>query len=316
MCEKLLQKRALMNQTKNILRGAALTLVGAICLASPLSGQTSEPIVIKPLFEYPVAPDNIESLEGKSNYLMEHFWDGMDFAQSGSVDQNALNDAFGVYVAPMRWSEPEVAEASVTKLISRISKNPILSIQFAKAAEEALYGPRASFWNDVIFIKFLDNVISCKGVKKERKLRYEQLRAQLTNTLRGSMPPEFDYTRVDGSIAHYHPNGVITIIEFGNPDCDDCRMAKLKLDTNVRLSQLVDKGKVNVVFINVDPDEGWQEKLKDYPSKWHVGASDTVGEIYDLRATPSIYVMDSAGHVAAKNVPVTTAIDIAVAAAQ
>lgn len=272
-------------------------------------------LIIEPLFEYPVAPDEIDGLEEKADYLVEHFWDKMDFTQKTTVDQNALNDAFSVYVTPMRWADPAKTNESITRLISKIEKNPSLSIQFSKAAEEALYGTRAEFWNDEIFIRFLDNLIKCKGVKPERKLRAELLRKQLTNTMRGSVPPEFDYTRPDNSKAHYHPNGVITIIEFGDPDCDDCRFAKLKLDTNVSLSRLVEKGMVNVLFINVDPDEGWQEKLKEYPKSWHVGASDEVGEIYDLRETPSLYVIDREGKVAAKNVTVQTAIEIATAAA-
>lgn len=275
-----------------------------------------EQIIVEPLFEYPVAPEDMESLQDKSEYLLEHFWDRMDFKSKSSVDQSALNHAFAVYVTPMRWASETKAFASVDKLISSISKNPTLSIQFAKAAEEALYGPRADIWNDEIFIRFLDNVIKNKQVKKERKMRYQRLRDQLSNTLRGTLPPEFDYTRVDGTRAHYHPNGVITVIEFGDPDCDDCRMARLKMETNVAFSRLVEKGKVNVLFINPDPDEGWQEKLKAYPSAWHAGASDDVSDLYDLRVTPSIYVIDREGKVAAKNIPVTTAMEMAVAAAE
>lgn len=274
-----------------------------------------EMLIIEPLFDYPVAPEDLDGLEAKADYLVEHFWDKMDFSQKTTVDQNALNDAFSVYVTPMRWANPVKTNESITRLISKIEKNPSLSIQFSKAAEEALYGTRAEFWNDEIFIRFLDNLIKCKGVKPERKLRAELLRKQLSQTMRGSVPPEFDYTRPDNSRAHYHPNGVITIIEFGDPDCDDCRLAKLKLDTNVGLSRLVEKGMVNILFINVDPDDGWQEKLKEYPKAWHVGASDEVGDIYDLRETPSLYVIDREGKVAAKNVTVQTAIELASAAA-
>ena len=137
----------------------------------------------------------------------------------------------------------------MTRLIQSISKNPALTLQFAKAAEEALYGPRAEFWNDDIFLRFVDNMLACKGVRKERKARYERLRTLLGNTRRGSVPPEFDYTTPEGKISHYSPNGVITVIEFGDPDCDDCRHAKLKMDTDIRFSSLVDRGKVNVLFI-------------------------------------------------------------------
>lgn len=273
-------------------------------------------IVIEPLFEYPVAPDDLDGLQARSNWLVEHFWDSMNFKEKSSVDQNALNDAFKVYVTPMRFASEEASEASAAKLISQIAKNPVLSIQFAKAAEEALYGPRAEVWNDALVVRFFDNVIKNKGIKKDRKVRFERIRNQLANTLRGAVPPEFDYTTPDGKQSHYYPNGVITIIEFGDPGCDECRMAKLKMDTNVRLGNLIDKGKVNVLFVVPDPEDGWQSELKDYPSKWHVGASESVSDLYDIRRTPTLYVIDREGKVAAKNIDVLTAISIATAAAE
>ena len=293
------------------------TIISTALLSLAVTGMSAqEQIVIEPLFEYVSAPDDMDGLQERSDYLMEHFWDPMNFKDKTSVDQNALNDAFKTYVAPMRFADATKVDASIAKLLSQISKNPVLSLQFAKAAEEALYGPRANYWHDGIFLRFIDIVMHNKGVKKERKLRYERLRTQLNNTLKGSVPPGFDYTTPDGKTAHYHPNGVITVIEFGDPDCDDCRMSKLKMETDVRFSSNVDKGKVNVLFIYADPEDGWEDKLKDYPSKWHVGASETVTDIYDLRETPSIYVIDREGKIAAKLVDVRTAMQIASAAAE
>lgn len=120
----------------------------------------------------------------------------------------------------------------------------------------------------------------------------------------------------EGKKSHYSPNGIITVIEFGDPDCDECRMAKLKMDTNVKFNSLIDKGKVNVLFVYVDPEEGWQSKLKDYPDKWYVGASETASELYDVRTTPALYVIDRKGRVAVKLVDVETAMQIATAAAE
>lgn len=278
--------------------------------------QTDNIIVIDALFDYPQPPDTMSNFTDRANYLVDNFWNPMDFKSKSSVDQNALNDAFVVYTTAMRFADEDKVEASVKNLISKIEKNTVLTLQFAKAAEETLYGERATVWNDNIYLEFINNVLSNKQIKKERKLRYKHLHDILSNTLRGTVPPEFDYRTPDGRTAHYSPNGVITVIEFGDPDCLDCRMAKLRMDTDVTFSTLVDKGKVNVLFINVNPEEGWEEKLKDYPGTWHVGAAEDIDEIYDLRQSPSIYVIDREGRVAAKHVTVETAMQIAGAAAE
>lgn len=273
-------------------------------------------IIIEPLFEYPTAPETLEGLQEKSDWLMDHFWDKMDFKNKTTVDQNALNDAFATYVTPMRFADVKKAEESVKKLISSISKNAALSYQFAKAAEEALYGPRAELWNDDIFLMFIDNVLKNKSIKAERKVRYQRLSEILKNSKRGSVPPEFDYVSLDGKTSHYHPNGVITVIEFGTPDCLECRLIKLRMESDVTFSSLVEKGKINVLFINPMPEEKWQEKMSEFPSSWYVGASDKVVDLFDMRITPSLYVIDREGKIAAKNITVESAMQIATAAAQ
>ncbi|MDE7402327.1 MAG: DUF5106 domain-containing protein [Muribaculaceae bacterium] len=275
----------------------------------------AQQIVIEPLFEYPTAPENIENLQERSDWLMSHFWDKFDFKSKSAVDQNALNDAFGVYASAMQFASQSAVDKSVDALLKNIKKNPVLLMQMTKAAEESLYGPRAYLWSDDIFLKFLDALTASKQVKKERKLRAERISTQLRNTAKGAVPPAFDYKDRDGRTARYVPNGVITVIEFGDPGCNDCALAKIKLSTNVKFSSLVDKGKINVLFINPEPEEGWEAQVSGYPANWHVGASEDVADIYDLRTTPAIYVIDRLGHVAAKNIGVETAMEIATAAA-
>lgn len=143
----------------------------AICMAfiSPLGVYSQEPIQIDPLFEYPSAPEELSSLQDKSNYLVEHFWDSMDFKSSATVDQNALNDAFKVYSVPMRWAEKTRSLASADKLIEKISKNPTLLIQFTKAAETNLYSNRADVWIDEVYVKFLNALVKNKKIPESRK---------------------------------------------------------------------------------------------------------------------------------------------------
>ncbi len=196
-----------------------------------------------------------------------------------------------------------------------IKKNPALTYQMARAAEEALYSPRAVYWNDRLYLKFIDALLSQKKISKPRKERYERHKRIIENTMVGQYPKPFRYTTATGSPAHYAPSAVITVIEFGDPDCDECRYAKLKMETDVTFSSLVDKGKVNVLFIIPDPEEGWQTKLAEFSPKWHAGASDEVSELYDIRMTPSFYVIGNDGKVIAKNLPYHRAMAAAINAA-
>lgn len=259
-------------------------------------------IEIQPLFEYPVAPEEIQSLGDKSNWLMQHFWDQMDFKKNSAVDQTALNDAFRVYTLPMQWADKVEVNKSVDNILSKISKNPTLLLQFTKAAEENLYSSRARIWIDEVYVKFLEAFLKNKKFTKTRKLRYQEQLKRITNSMIGNKAPTFNFVTPTGNPGKYEPIGVFTIIEFGDPDCDDCRHAKLKMETDMQFTSLVDRGLVNVLFIIPDPVEGWQTNIGDYPSNWIVGASDDVSDILDIRISPSFYVIDKEGNIVAKNV--------------
>ena len=53
-----------------------------------------ERMVIPPLFEYVVAPDELPDLRSRTDYLMDNFWSPFDFKNTKYVDQNALNHDF------------------------------------------------------------------------------------------------------------------------------------------------------------------------------------------------------------------------------
>lgn len=267
--------------------------------------------MVDPLFEYPVAPEEMTTLWDKSNWLMQHFWDKMDFKKKEALNQAAVNDAVKTYVFPMQWADKVEVDKSVDKLVAQLQKNPTLMVQFTKAAEEALYGDRANLYIDEVYVKFLNGILKCKKVSKARKARYERQLSQLENTKIGELAPSFTFTTPTGAPGSYEPIGVFTIIEFGDPDCDDCRHAKLKMETDVRFSKLVEKGLVNILFIVPDPEDGWQTKMTGFPSNWVIGASDTVSDKLDIRRTPSFFIIDKDGKLKAKNVNVESAIAIA-----
>ncbi len=296
----------------------ALTVLASGGLAFAQSGseatdsvnQEQSQTVVKALFEYPVAPAEITGLQEKSDWLMEHFWDGFNPKKLKSVDQSALNHAFFVYATPMQWADKEKSIASVDRLIESLKKNPALMLQMTKAAEETLYGPRATMWIDEIYVRFLEALVKQKKLKDFHKARYQFQLDRLKGSMEGSVAPDFSFVKPDGTPARFTPTGNYTLIEFGDPDCYDCTMAKLKLDTDAKVSDLLRTGRLNICFIIPGMDEGWQEQLKDYPEKWVVGASEDVDEIYDIRLTPTFYIIGPAHKIQYKNLPLDRVVSI------
>ena len=252
-------------------------------------------IEIEPLFEYPTAPEELEALDERCDYIVKHFWDNFDFKNKQTIDQYALNEAFQVYVSPMRYASKKEVDQSIDKLLNKISGNPSLLLQFTKAAEENLYGPRAEFWSDPLYLKFLDAVIKNKKLKENRKAKYISQAQIIKESEAGNKAPSFHFSDKDGLSKTYFPMSTPTLLIFGNPDDTDWRLARLKMDSNMKLSDALEKGKLNIIYILPFSLENWPNLVSNYNSNWTIGNSPEASEHYDLRLNPSIYLIGSDG---------------------
>lgn len=266
-------------------------------------------LYLTPLFDYPIAPEEIESFTDKCDWLAENFWTPFDFKSKEAVDQAKLNHAFSVYANTCQYASKEKVSAAVDKLMKSIQKNPTLLVQFAKAAEESIYGPRAEVWIDELYVRILKNALASKKFPKSRRPHYEYQMKLLEGSMTGATPPAFDFKRPNGDSARYFPMSTPTIIIFGDPDCDDCRRSRLRMETNVAFTKAVADGRINVLYIIPDPDEGWEKKIEGFPKNWTIGASDSVAELYDMRVSPEIYIIDAEGKIADKHVDTLQAMD-------
>lgn len=263
---------------------------------------------IEPLFEYPIAPEEISDFAAKCDWLAENFWNPLDTKSQAAVDQVKLNHAFSVYAETLQFAQKDKVSTAIDRLLKNLQKNPTLLFQFTKAAEESIYGPRAEIWIDELYVKILRSALASKKFPKTRRLRYEEQLKQLENTLKGGTPATFEFTRANGDPARYFPMSTPSIIIFGDPGCDDCRMSKLRMEANVALNKAVTDGKINVLYIIPDPEPGWEKDVADYPKTWTVGASDSVSGIYDLRETPDIYLINGDGKIESKHIGTMQAI--------
>ena len=76
------------------------------------------------------------------------------------------------------------------------------------------------------------------------------------------------------------------------------------METDVEFSELVDRGQVNVLFIITNKRmKAGKRNFPDSQTKWHTGANEEIDDLMDLRSTPSIYVIDEEGKIAAKISP-------------
>lgn len=275
----------------------------------PLSIKAQEVVQIEPLFEYPVAPEELVSLSDKCDYIVKNFWNNFDFKSKQPLDQHALNQAFLVYTSAMPYATIKEVDESVNKLLNKISGNPVFLIQFTKAAEETMYGPRAEMWIDDVYLKFLDAILKNKKISDSRKNKYKEQAEQLRESKVGMRAPSFDFVNLDGEVKKYIPMSTPTILIFGNPDNTDWRLARLRMDSNFKLVEALEKGKVNILYIVPVDIKNWKENVNNYNSRWNVGQSNDAIKHYDIRIDPTIYLIGPDGNIINKNMNLEVAVN-------
>ena len=91
-----------------------------------------------------------------------------------------------------------------------------------------------------------------------------------------------------------------TIVMFYDPDCNVCEATERYLASSEKLNRLIGEGRLRIVAIDpFDTDtERWKAHADSLPRNWTVGRSPggriDSEEIYVIRATPAIYLLDSA----------------------
>ncbi|MBE6318589.1 MAG: DUF5106 domain-containing protein [Bacteroidales bacterium] len=256
-------------------------------------------------FQYPQAPESLNSLSQRANYVVIHFWDKCNL-KSAFSSRKKMKKAFIDYVTYMQYASSDTIYTSIDKLIKEVQKSPKNMLYLAEIAEETLYSDSALFWSDELYLPFATAITQTKKISKAEKARYAHQATVLKNSSIGTTAPSFEYTTPNGNKQHFDSIKAPAIILFFNdPDCIDCRLAKVRLATDTNLNKLIDAGVIKIASIYPGiADDSWKNEVADYPKNWIIGACENIYELFDMRTTPSIYQLDNKHKIVAKNLNV------------
>lgn len=260
-------------------------------------------------FPYPTIPAELTKLQDRSDYLLTHFWDACNFqAAFTATNKPQLAKAFSDYASFIPLGSRDAALSSIDKLLKRLEKQPAQLVYMAELAENNFYGDSAEVLSDEVFLPFAKAVSSHKKTDKASRLRFAEKVRIIEGNREGSPVPDIKYTTIDGRNSSFAADTAkLTIIYFNDPYCDDCRMARTRLDVNLTANRLIDRGLLKIIAVT--PEEStpeWREAVSSYPSKWDVTAIPDAYDRLDIRHFPSFYVLDNEHNILYKNLDVET----------
>ncbi len=259
----------------------------------------------KRLFDYPVVPDTIVTLENRTNYIVQNFWNNYDFS-APIRDEKVFEATFRDYVTFFKYAHKTIVISCIKDMMRKAESNKSNFLLIADIAERSLYAPEAEYWSDEVYIPFLESIVDNNMLKNAEKERYKYQLELLKNNLMGDKAQDFEMKLADGSKKKLSEiEGKMIFLFFNDESCEDCSIARLRLSTDVTLNKLIDAGEVAFVCVYMGKySDDWASRARSYHDKWIIGANEDIADKYDLRIQPSIYILDSNKVILDKNINV------------
>ena len=263
----------------------------------------------------------------RRDYLLEHFWDRF-FAGDGPCDTGA--------VLGVEHGEVEKQVALYTQLLDQVPMDQaqqkmrhfFRQIEQKQAADTSshvfllmeeivsryLYDPNSPVRNEDLYLPFVEELAASPYTREEARPGYRYEAAMCALTPYGSVAPDFRFTDLRGRTRNLH--GVkarTTLLFFSNPGCYACQEIVQTLQAVPGIDAMIARGSLAVVNVYIDDElDKWREYAPNYPSNWLCGYNGDRhirdNHLYNIRAIPSLYVLDGDKRVLMKDVPVERAI--------
>ena len=178
---------------------------------------------------------------------------------------------------------------------------------FAMLAERVLHDPNSPLHSDELYIPVLEALVASPWLDEWEKIAPEHdLRMALQNRV-GLPANDFRYTLASGRTGTlYGIRADYTLVFFNNPDCGMCERIRAEIVASPLLSEMIRAGRLEVLALYPDEDlTAWRAHAPQVPSLWinayDAGARISKEELYDLKAIPSMYLLDRDKRVLAKD---------------
>lgn len=259
----------------------AVLLALLLSLIACGAGQQSKAVATVQKFTVPESPAVLTSPEQKAEFVATHYWDNFDFADTTLISRADITEqAFADFVNILPYVSQSLIEKGVAAMMKGAEADSAMYAHFMELAEKYLYDPNSPMRNENIYIEVLRNIVSNAKLDEIYKVRPRyQLELAMKNRV-GDKAADFTYTTENGGKAKlYGTTADPLLLFFFRPDCPTCKEVKEYV-----ANKGIDK-RVKILFVNPDIDTD-------------------LDTIYDLRASPTLYLLDKDKKVILKDAPI------------
>ena len=296
------------------------------------SGEAAEPAAPRP---FPLA--NVPMVYGDDpaaaqEYMMDHYWDAF-LAGEGKcspelilgVKKEEVEQALANYIAlledyrsaatPDYMAPLERVRKSLRSLHGKLESRQLADTacrvypQVTELVSKYLYDPNSPMRDEDLFLPFAESmaVSPCTSDNMRAACRYEA--AQCGTNSFGTRVPDVKYCDKDGRKGNLHSvRAEYTMLFFSNPGCSSCKEIIDDVLSRDYINDYIAGHRLAIVNIYIDEDiSAWRDYVHNYPRNWINGYDYSFklrdSGLYDIRAIPSLYLLDSSKRVLLKDAP-------------
>jgi len=257
-------------------------------------------------------------------WILNHFWD--KFTDTGhlyttdstTVNGVKLEDAetqIGVFATLLQEVPLVTGQSAVSawynklEAFQRAFPESNMLPEMAALTTRYLYDPNSPVRSEDLYLPFVKSLAECPLIDQDFRARYAWDARNCALNQTGTVATDFTFIDTAGKRRTLHSiKAELLLLIFGNPDCQACREITETLESVPELSSLIDAGHLKVVDIYIDEDiELWKSKSSSYPKSWINGYDPGFvirsDKLYNVRAVPSVYLLDAEKRVLLKDCP-------------
>ena len=276
--------------------------------------------------DFPMArvPAALTDADARVAWISEHYWDAFldpsaalpsrDSVFNG-VPSSGLEQQMGNYSFILQMVPVAEARKALGLLYDRLddfeaqAKDDTLRTEITRLLEKYLYDPNSPLRCEDAFHAVAARLSEDGRLGDAERDRYAHIARMSALNTAGT--PAADFSFVDTKGRQHTLYGIRAerlLLVFGNPDCTACGQLTEALSADPVLAGQIRSGALKVVDIYIDEDiAGWKARADSYPADW-INGCDPDGAIrsdrlYNVRAIPSLYLLDADKTVLLKDVP-------------
>lgn len=259
-------------------------------------------------------PTMMQDQQEIMEFMSKHFWDefmtpvkgyrcdSLHIAgvEKGNVEQNLANYIYMLETLPLKEARKCISDlASKAQAYEDADTSSNVFESFEELADKYLYDPNSPMRNEDLYLPYASSLASSPYLDEATKGKYAFIARTCALNGVGTKAADFVFSDKNGRQRRlYDIKSEYTLLFFSNPGCESCMEIINVLSNDENINSMVSAGRLAVVNIYIDEDiQAWMDYMPIYPKSWYNGFDPDLvirtDLIYNVRAIPSLYLLDS-----------------------